>query len=105
MEVEASASADRHLDFHPGMGMRWKITRSTEETGGEVFESAHWYDAGEPGPPVHAHPDTDDTFAVVDGTLDVCIDGEWRSCGRVRRRPYRRACRHLSERERRDRRS
>jgi len=79
MEVEPSAGADRQLDFHPGMGMRWEITRSTEETGGEVFESTHWYDAGEPGPPVHVHPDTDDTFAVVDGTLEVCMDGEWRS--------------------------
>ena len=79
MEVEPSASADRQLDFHPGMGMRWEITRSTEETRGEVFESTHWYDAGEPGPPVHMHPDSADTFAVIDGTLDVCIDGEWRS--------------------------
>jgi glyoxylate utilization-related uncharacterized protein len=25
------------------------------------------------------HPGTDDTFAVIDGTLEVCIGGEWRS--------------------------
>jgi mannose-6-phosphate isomerase-like protein (cupin superfamily) len=61
------------------MGMRWEITRSTEDTAGEVFESTHWYDAGEPGPVVHMHPNTEDTFAVKDGTLEVCIDGEWRS--------------------------
>jgi quercetin dioxygenase-like cupin family protein len=81
MEGDAAASAERQLDFHPAMGMRWEITRSTEETGGEVFESTHWYDAREPGPIVHLHPDTEDTFAVIDGTLDVCIDGEWRSVG------------------------
>ena len=79
MEVEPSASADRQLDFHPGMGMRSRKCRSAEETRGKVFESTHWYDAGEPGPPVHMHPDSADTFAVIDGTLDVCIDGEWRS--------------------------
>jgi quercetin dioxygenase-like cupin family protein len=79
MEAEPSAGADRQLDFHPAMGMRWEITRSTEETAGEVFESTHWYDAREPGPNVHVHPNSDDTFEVIDGTLEVCIDGEWRS--------------------------
>lgn len=79
MESEPAASTERELDFHPAMGMRWQITRSTEDTGGEVFESTHWYDAREPGPIVHLHPNTEDTFAVIDGTLDVCIDGKWRS--------------------------
>jgi mannose-6-phosphate isomerase-like protein (cupin superfamily) len=79
MKGETAASADRQLDFHPAMGMRWEITRSTEDTGGELFESVHWYDAREPGPNVHVHPNHDDTFAVIDGTLDVCIDGQWRS--------------------------
>jgi hypothetical protein len=41
MEREPSASADRQLDFHPGMGMRWEITRSTEDTSGELFESTN----------------------------------------------------------------
>jgi quercetin dioxygenase-like cupin family protein len=71
--------ADRQLDFHPAIGMLWEITRSTEDAGGEAFESTHWYDAREPGPNVHMHPNSDDTFAVIDGTLEVYIDGEWRS--------------------------
>jgi mannose-6-phosphate isomerase-like protein (cupin superfamily) len=75
----AASGADRQLDFHPGMGMRWEITRSTEETSGELFESTHWYDAGEPGPLVHVHPNTDDSFEVIEGSLEVCIDGQWRS--------------------------
>ena len=44
---------DRHLDFHPGMGMRWEITRSTEDTAGELFEATNWVDPHMPGPPVH----------------------------------------------------
>ena len=72
-------NADRQLDFHPGMGMRWEITRSTEETSGELFEHVDWYDAREAGPLLHVHPNTEDSFEVTDGVLEVCIDGEWRS--------------------------
>jgi quercetin dioxygenase-like cupin family protein len=79
MEGDPSTGADRQLDFRPAMGMRWVITRSTEETGGEAFESTQWFDAREPGPIVHMHPNSEDSFAVIDGTLEVCIDGEWRS--------------------------
>jgi mannose-6-phosphate isomerase-like protein (cupin superfamily) len=75
----AASGADRQLDFHPGMGMRWEITRSTEDTSGELFESTHWYDAREPGPLVHVHPNTEDSFEVVEGVLEVCVDGQWRS--------------------------
>ena len=74
---EPLASLDRHLDFHPAMGMRWEITHSAEDTNGELFESVHWYDAREPGPNVHLHPSTNDTFEVVEGALEVCVDGEW----------------------------
>ena len=79
MEREPSASADRQLDFHPAMGMRWEITRSTEDTSGKLFESTHWYDPREPGPLVHVHPNTEDSFEVIEGTLEVFIDGEWSS--------------------------
>lgn len=79
MNADPTAGADRHLDFHPAMGMRWEITRSTEDTNGELFESIQWYDPREPGPIVHLHPDTDDSFEVIEGTLEVCLDGEWSS--------------------------
>jgi mannose-6-phosphate isomerase-like protein (cupin superfamily) len=75
----AASDADRQLDFHPAMGMRWEITRSTEDTSGELFESTHWYDAREPGPLVHVHPNTEDSFEVIEGALEVCVDGQWRS--------------------------
>jgi len=57
--------------------MRWEITHSTEDTSGEFFESTHWYDPHLPGPLRHVHPNTEDTFEVVEGSLEVCIDGEW----------------------------
>jgi len=59
------------------MGMRWEITRSTEDTSGELFESMNWLDPQMPGPPVHVHPSTEESFEVIEGSLDVFRDGEW----------------------------
>src|SRR5262245_5338696 len=81
MERNSATGTERDLDFHPGMGMRWEITRSTEDTNGETFDSTHWYDAGEPGPIVHMHPNKEDSFTVIEGTLDVGLGGEWRPVG------------------------
>jgi quercetin dioxygenase-like cupin family protein len=66
-------TADRVLDFHPGMGMRWEITHSA----GELFQATNWLDPQMPGPPVHVHPDSAESFEVIEGTLDVLVDGEW----------------------------
>jgi len=73
--------AERKLDFHPGMGMRWEITRSTEDSSGEVFESTNWLDPRMPGPPTHVHPTSEESFEVVEGNLDVCKEGEWTTLG------------------------
>jgi hypothetical protein len=40
-EAPHAASADRVLDFHPGMKMRWEITRSTADTGGALLETVN----------------------------------------------------------------
>jgi mannose-6-phosphate isomerase-like protein (cupin superfamily) len=76
-----SADDDRQIDFHPGMGMRWEVTRGTEDTAGELFESKNWLDPRMPGPPVHVHPSQEESFDVVEGVLDVFIDGEWSPVG------------------------
>jgi quercetin dioxygenase-like cupin family protein len=34
-----------------------------------------------PGPPPHFHKSENEFFMIVDGTLDVMIDGAWRRCG------------------------
>ena len=67
----------RGLDFHPGMGMRWEITHSAEDTSGERFQSTNWLDPRMPGPPVHVHPKYEESFEVIEGTLDVLVDGTW----------------------------
>jgi quercetin dioxygenase-like cupin family protein len=63
------------------MDMRWEITRSTEGSSGEVFESTNWIGPRMPGPPTHVHPDSEESFEVIEGSLDVCMDGEWTTWG------------------------
>jgi len=70
-------SADRQLDFHPGIGMRWEITRSTEDTAGELFEATNWVDPRMPGPPVHVHPTAEESYEVLEGAIEVFMTGEW----------------------------
>jgi mannose-6-phosphate isomerase-like protein (cupin superfamily) len=77
--AETPGGAGRQLDFHPGMDMRWEITRSTADTAGELFEATNWLGPGMAGPPVHVHPTARESYAVIEGALDVCIDGEWRT--------------------------
>ena len=74
---EPSRGDDRRLDFRPGMGMWWEITRSTEDTSGELFEATNWIEAGMPGPPVHVHPTAEESYEVIEGTLEVFMNGEW----------------------------
>jgi len=63
------------------MGMRWEVTRSTEETSGELFESTNWLDPRMPGPPPHTHPNSEESFEVLEGSLDVFKDGRWKTLG------------------------
>ena len=77
----AATEADRQLDFHPAMGERWEITRSTEDTSGEVFESTVWFDPGAAGPPPHVHPGSEESLEVMEGALDVFKDGRWTTLG------------------------
>jgi quercetin dioxygenase-like cupin family protein len=60
------------------MGMWWEITRSTADTRGELLEAINVIGPDFAGPPLHIHPSAEESYAVVSGTLDVCVGGEWR---------------------------
>jgi quercetin dioxygenase-like cupin family protein len=67
----------RELDYHPVIGERWEITKSTEDTAGELFEATVWLDPHTPGPPPHVHPNAAESIELLDGSLDVFRDGGW----------------------------
>ena len=71
---------DRILDF-AATGMWWEITKSTVETGGDLFEAINVVAPGFAGPPSHIHPHAEESYHVMEGTLDVCVGGEWRQLG------------------------
>jgi len=68
---------DRILDFVP-VGMWWEITHTAADTGGERFEAINVLGRTFAGPPLHVHPNAEESYAVQSGTLEVCVDGEWR---------------------------
>ena len=74
---EPSSGHDRRLDFRPGMGMWWEITRSTADTSGELFEATNWVEPRMPGPPVHVHPRAEESYEVIEGALEVFMNGDW----------------------------
>ncbi|NND97188.1 MAG: cupin domain-containing protein [Pirellulaceae bacterium] len=71
---------DRILDF-AATGMWWEITKSTADTGGELFEAINVIAPGFAGPPLHIHPHAEESYHVLEGNLDVCLDGQWRQLG------------------------
>jgi quercetin dioxygenase-like cupin family protein len=74
-----AVESSRVLDFRPGMAMRWEITRSTNDTRGELLETICTVGPRTGGPPVHVHETAEESYEVTDGTLEVCVDGHWRT--------------------------
>jgi mannose-6-phosphate isomerase-like protein (cupin superfamily) len=72
-------SRDRVLDFRPGWTTRWELTRSAADTGGEMLETINWAGAGTGGPPVHLHPNAEESYEVLEGSLEVLIGNQWRT--------------------------
>jgi mannose-6-phosphate isomerase-like protein (cupin superfamily) len=59
------------------MGMRWEIIQTSADSSGAVFESVNWLDPRMPGPPPHIHPTSEESFEVLEGSLDVFKEGAW----------------------------
>ena len=71
---QGNATAAEVLDFRPGADMTWEIVR-TEGT----FQTINTVGGGTGGPPVHVHPAAEESYEVLEGLLDVYVDGEWRT--------------------------
>ena len=80
-EGPLASGGGRHLDFRPGMAMWWEITRSTEDSAGELFEATNWIEPGMAAPPVHVHPSAEESDQVVEGAIEVFMDGSWSRVG------------------------
>lgn len=66
------------LDLGP-LGAVFEVRRTAAETDGTSFEM-EWELAPETGgTPVHVHPHAIETYEVLEGRLDVLVDGTWRT--------------------------
>lgn len=64
-------------DWGPGVGMTWETTRSAGDTDGALLEGTMHFAPQMGGPPVHVHPSAEETFTVLEGTIEVLLDGTW----------------------------
>src|SRR5687768_18341155 len=60
------------------MGTGFLLTRSAQDTGGERVEFEITLQPGAPSPPPHFHPRQTEKWHMMEGTLSVQIDGDWR---------------------------
>jgi mannose-6-phosphate isomerase-like protein (cupin superfamily) len=62
-------------------GSVYIVRRPAAETDGEYVEMEFVLPAGSFAPPPHVHPEQVESYEVIDGRLDVMVDGEWSSLG------------------------
>jgi quercetin dioxygenase-like cupin family protein len=69
-------SGDRYV--MPEVG-EYALVRSHDDTGGEYVEMEWTLPPGALAPPAHRHPTQVEEYEVLEGGLDVMVDGHWRS--------------------------
>jgi quercetin dioxygenase-like cupin family protein len=66
------------LDLSP-IGAVFHVVATDKETNGESLEMVWELAPHASGTPVHIHPRATESYEVIDGRLDVMIDGRWRT--------------------------
>jgi quercetin dioxygenase-like cupin family protein len=66
------------LDFGP-LGMRFHIKKTAAETDGRSLEMEWELAPRTGGTPMHVHPSATESYEVIEGALDVYVEGAWRT--------------------------
>lgn len=69
------------LELDP-LGMKFLIKRTGSDTGGHSFEMEWELGPKTGGTPIHVHPEASETYEVLEGTLDLYVNGEWQTLSR-----------------------
>ena len=62
-------------------GSVYEVTKSAADAGGEFVEMRFTLPRGSVAPPPHTHPGLVEAYEVLEGELDVMVDGDWRTLG------------------------
>ncbi|MDX1414281.1 MAG: cupin domain-containing protein [Candidatus Promineifilaceae bacterium] len=60
---------------NPMIGDRVLFRKTAQETNGELLEMVIYAQPAAAGPPVHIHPQSEETFTVLEGRLDAQVNG------------------------------
>ena len=71
------AKAGERFTLPDGLG-EYLIVRSHDETGGEYVETEWTMPPGAFAPPPHRHPTQVEEYEVLEGSLEVMVEGDWR---------------------------
>lgn len=66
------------IDLSP-VGMNFYIKKTAADTNGEALELEWEVFPGQKGTPVHTHPHASESYQVLEGEMEVYVDGEWRT--------------------------
>ncbi len=69
------------LDFRPQLMTRFEYESTPEDPETEPWRLINIVYPGHAGPPIHLHPEASESFEVIEGTLEVYVDGEWSVLG------------------------
>jgi quercetin dioxygenase-like cupin family protein len=69
-------NSPKHLDLRKIFGVQARIGTPASETRGEYVEMECTAEAGS-GTMVHFHPEQEETFRVLEGSLELLRDGRW----------------------------
>jgi quercetin dioxygenase-like cupin family protein len=67
---------------NPHTGQTLIFKRTTGDTGGELLEVESVWEQPGPRPPAHFHPSQEEHFEILEGALQVNVDGEQRTLSR-----------------------
>jgi mannose-6-phosphate isomerase-like protein (cupin superfamily) len=70
--------AGQELNLRP-IGMVAQVTKTAAETEGQSFEMEWTLLPHQSGTPVHSHPTAEETYRVIEGVLEVKLNGHWQT--------------------------
>jgi quercetin dioxygenase-like cupin family protein len=59
-------------------GSTYEVTAATADSNGDFVGMTFTLPPGSVAPPPHVHPTPTEEFEVIEGTLDLMLDGDWR---------------------------